>query len=334
MRSSWPTMVLAVVAACGGGAGGRGTLGDSGGGGAAALAEVLARDVGGGYPVAIVGGTDGLRAVSADGARVKVLVPSPVAWVLVDNRGHAVWFGGGDAAQIQVLDLESPAGAPTIRTVVRGLPTETDAGAPLVTISYPDEESELPTGDEITIGHPIMPHVVVYVADPPSLGAAGGILEMWEQQEVFEAAVREATIVEPALLATLARRGAGRPLSAPRPGVEHRVELADYSSCDDADYCGRAEELTPTLWRVVTSFACGDGCYTGWQLYDPVARKLLDHAWSGATGGSWLAPDASAFVVNGKVVRVDTGPVAATGPLDDGDGGLGGGWFGAATYLP
>jgi hypothetical protein len=223
--------------------------------------------------------------------------------------------------------------SPVITTVVTDVPTETDAGAPLVTINYPDPGADVPSGDELQLGHGIMPHVVVNVAATPSLGAQGGILEMWEQQDQWEAAVQQAHIVGAPLLAQLAARGAGRSINGARELKEHQVKLDDVSSCDEPDYCGRAEELTPRLWRVVTSFSCGDGCYTGWRLFDPLHEELIEGDWAGQISDAWLAPDASAFVSAGRVYRLDSGPLDATPAIEDGNG-IGGGWLGGGTYLP
>lgn len=333
-RSSWLAFVVTVAACGSGGARPHGTLGNSGGGGGGGttLADALAIEVGGGVPVAIVPYA-GLRAISADGARQRVLVPAPVPWALVDNRAGVVWFGTDDPTVIRALDLASPAAAPLITTVVTNLPTETDAGTPLVTIRYPEPSVDVPTVDEISVGHPISPHVVVSVAAEPSLHGEGGILDMWDQHAEYEAQVQQATIVAAPYLAQLAARGAGRWLSAPRDGKEHRVQLADLSACDEPDACGQAEDVTPTLWRVVTSFSCGDGCYTGWQLYDPAKQALLEDDWARRIGDAWLAPDGSAFVSAGQVIRFDSGPLAAT-PATEDDNGMGGGWLGGGTYLP
>ena len=126
---------LVAVAACGPGAGG--TLGNGGSGTAESRAAALAREVGAGLPVAIVPTAAGLLAVSADGARQRVLIPGPIRWATVDARASVVWFGSPDASTIEVLDLESAAVSPAVATVVTNLPAETDAGPPMVTIRYP-----------------------------------------------------------------------------------------------------------------------------------------------------------------------------------------------------
>ena len=96
------------------------------------------------------------------------------------------------------------------------------------------------------------------------------------------------------------------------------------SASSDSTY-----ELPPTkLWRVAVSFTCGDGCYTGWKLYDPAAKKFVDAAWTGQVNDAWVARDGSAFVKNGVVIRFDRGPLAET---PEGES-LGGGWLGGAYY--
>jgi hypothetical protein len=322
-------MVALLLAGCGGG-GKRAALGNGGGGGT--LAAALTREVGAGLPVAIVPSAEGLRAVSADGARQRLLVPGAIRWAMVDNRADVVWFGTADDTTISVLDLAGPA-TPSVTPVVTGLVAGTDAGSALVTISYPLPSSDVPLSDDLTLGHPITPHVIINVAAEPSLDAAGGILEMWDQQPAFLAQVREAKLPGRALLATLAARGEGKSLSAERSSTELRVDGLDVSACEDPDMCGRAEEITPSLWRVVTSYGCGDGCYLGWQLYDAQKQAILTQDWAGGVTDVWVAPDFRAFISNGVIVRFDTGPVAAT-PASPEQAYLGGGWLGGGTYLP
>lgn len=329
MRTSLTIMLLA-TAACGSGAG-SGTLGNRGGGGAATLGAALAAEIGAGVPVAIVPTPEGLKAISADGARQRTLVPGPVRWALVDARASVVWFGTDDVTAVKVLDLESLAASPAIATAVTGLPSETDAGPPLVGISYPSAGSD---GDEVLdVGHPITPHVYLEVGAEPALRAAGGILEMWEQQEAYAATVAKATISDRAMLQRLAARGQGRSLGGAKPAEAPRVQLEDLSACEDAEVCGQAEIVTPALWRVVTAFSCGDGCYTMWQLYDADAQRLVEDEWAKLISDAWLAPDGSAFVTGGRVVRFDRGPLAATPATEDGSV-LGGGWLGGGTFLP
>ena len=70
-----------------------------------------------------------------------------------------------------------------------------------------------------------------------------------------------------------------------------------------------------------------------YRLYDPLTEQLLADDWAGQIGDAWLAPDGSAFVSAGRVYRFDSGPLAATPAVEDGNG-LGGGWLGGGTYLP
>ncbi|HVV86874.1 MAG TPA: hypothetical protein VHE35_27740 [Kofleriaceae bacterium] len=324
--------VTGAAVGCGGGTAHPAVVANNSGGGELSLGGQLVRDVGAGAAVAIVPGPDGLRAISADGARQKVLVPGPVPWALVDNRGDVVWYGTGDAAAIQVLDLESSATTPMTKTVVTGLPTDTDAGAPMVTIAYPIPGDDHGMSEELTAGHPITPHIVLTVSDAPSLSGSGGILELWDQQEQWEAAVEQGQIADGPLLAKIAARAKGRSLGAAPSTAQHRVELQDTSNCEDSDTCGTAEEVTPKLWRVATSYSCGDGCYTEWQLYDPAAKQFVDTDWAKLIEDAWIAPDASAFVTAGRIIRFDSGPVAATPAVDDG-AAVGGGWLGGGTYI-
>ncbi len=323
-------MIVLLIAGCGGG-GKQATIGNQAGGGS--LADELTREVGAGLPVAIVPAAGGLLAVSADGARQRLLVPGAIRWAAVDNRARVVWFGTPDGTTIAVLDLDGPALAPAVTTVVTGLPAETEGGAPLVTVRYPEPSSDVPYGDDLTIGHPITPHVIVNVAAEPSLDAAGGILELWGQQKEFATRVGQAKLPDRALLATLAARGAGRALSAERSTVERRIDGIDPGDCEDPDTCGEAEEISPTIWRVVTSYSCGDGCYLGWRLYDVATQAMIEDDWAGGVSDVWVAPDGSGFVTNGAIIRFDSGPVAATAAAAE-PGYLGGGWLGGGTYLP
>lgn len=331
MRNFGIVLVLG-LAACGG-KGNQGTLGQKGGT-AGSLAAVLARDIGAGGPVAIVPTTHGLVATSADGARAQTLVDGPIRWALVDNRAGVVWFGKPDGTTIEVLDLEGAAAPVAVSTVVTGLPTETDAGVPLVSIAYPEPSEDIPMADELSVGHPITPHVVLQVEATSSLHGAGGILDMWDQTADFEAKIAQAKVPGQALLAQLAARGKGKSTSPARVSTEHQVDGIDASACDEADYCGKAEEVTAGLWRVVTSFSCGDGCYTGWQLYDPGKKVLFEQPWARELSDVWLSPDGAALVSNGVVIRLDSGPLPGSPALDGEERAMGGGWLGGGTHLP
>lgn len=331
MRTS--IFLMATLAACGGGAGaGGGTLGN-GGGVAASLGAALEREVGAGVPVAIVPTPAGLLAVSADGARQRVLVPGPIRWATVDNRAGVVWFGTPDASTIEVLDLESAAVSPAIATVVTNLPAETDAGPPLISIRYPLEGKDATAAQDLDIGSPINPHVALVMSAEPTLIGDGGILDIWEQDAEFDARVAQAKLPGAAVIQALATRGKGRPLMIPRLAEDRRVELDDLSQCEDSEECGRAEVLTPTVWRVVTSYSCGDACHLGWQLYDAERGALIEGDWAQMISDAWLAPDGSAFVTGGRVFRFDGGPLAAT-PATEDSTVVGGGWLGGGSYLP
>ncbi len=286
------------------------------------LGAALLQDVGVGQAVAIVSGTAGLRAISADGARQRVLVPRPTPWVLVDNDAGVVWFGSPDGTELELLDLEASDTTPPV-TVARNLPTETGAGAPEFTIRRGDAE--------LTFGHPIRPHIVVTLGPTPGLSVDPGILEAWEQTATVADPVAKAPLPARELLVALDKRVAARPgRDVPTQPPEQRLDTIDKSNCEDQQICGTAQPVVGTkYWRVAVAFSCGDGCYTDWRLYDPTAKEFLEDEWANWLVSAWVAPDGSAFVANGVVVRFDSGPLEAT-PAGE-DAGSGGGWLGGGV---
>ncbi|MBX3159524.1 MAG: hypothetical protein KF773_26370 [Deltaproteobacteria bacterium] len=324
-------VVIALVAACGGSSAPIGNQPPKGN--KDTLGGLLEQDVGRGVPVAIVGGKQGLRALSADGARQKVLVPGSVPWVLVDNRSRVVWFGEeGDPSGIRAVDLDAPASAPVVaRQVVTGMPG-TGAGEPHVGIRYVADGTP-PIADDLTSAQHMLPRVFISLRTPPALEASGGILDLWGQTEEFAADLKaKAKLLETAWLAQVAERGRDGAFALLPDKVKDglRVPDVDPAGCDnDADRCGHAEEVAPTkLWRVAVSFTCGDGCYTEWKLYDPTAKKFLEADWAGRLKDAWVARDGSAFIVHGAVYRFDRGALAETPDAES----LGGGWLGGGYY--
>lgn len=103
----------------------------------------LIAEVGEGQTVAILPWHRGLMAVSADGARQRLLAAGPVKFALVDHRARVIWFakasdeGEGGAEEplpphdeLWLLDLAAPtsAAAPTPRPtrIATGLPFDFD----------------------------------------------------------------------------------------------------------------------------------------------------------------------------------------------------------------
>ena len=78
--------------------------------------------------------------------------------------------------------------------------------------------------------------------------------------------------------------------------------------------------------------SCDDACVVVWQLYDPAARRLLDAPWASGFDHGWIAPDGTAFVADGVVVRFDGGPLAQTPLTADADL-RGGGWLGGGVPI-
>ena len=302
-RSKSSSSFCVVLAACGGAS----HSGSSG----ATLAATLERDVGAGQSVAIIPGRT-LRAISADGARERVLAPGPVSWVLVDQRAHVIWFGGADRSTISVLDLDAPPATDAV-VIATGLPS-----GPAVTISYPPS-------DDLAFGHPIDSHVVLEL-DPPHLAISiGGFIDAGGDQ------LSHATLEHRELLTAFARRGGRRTTHSPAPdSAKHRVDGVDSKRCErDPKACGQAEAIPGTqLWRVTVAYTCGDGCYAEQRIYDPATQQFIAGAWTDELQDAWVAPDGSAFVRRGVVIRFDSGPLLVT-PA----GGIeGGGWLGSSYY--
>ncbi|MEZ4402862.1 MAG: hypothetical protein R3B06_22770 [Kofleriaceae bacterium] len=317
--------VVLVVAACGP-KGSAPSLHNDTAGGQATLGQALARDVGAGLAVAIVPGPDGLRAISADGARSQTLVGGEVPWALVDNRAEVVWFGSPDASQLRMLDLAAPAQpAPEPVVIATGLPTESGAGGPLCAIRYPDAAEP-----DLDYSNSILPRIVVELGPTPRLTSDGGILDLWDQGEAFAAEVAKAALPGSAELRRVAARGAGRTIrlyaSAASAG---RVAEVPPDGCEEPDLCGDAQAIPGTaLWRVVVGHSCGDGCYLDWQIYDPARKAFLPEPWAHRLVQAAVAPDGSAFVTDGQVIRFDTGPLGRSSDDDDGPVFGGGGWLG------
>lgn len=302
------------------------TIGNAPDGASATFAARLEDEIGTGQPVAIVPGAT-LRALSADGSRERVLAPGPVSWALVDQRGGVVWFGNVDRTTLFALDLEARTSTPQIVKVVTGLPESTSAGAIAMTIAY----GSGPETDELSFGHPITPHAILRLGETPSLDAAGGILEMWDQQAELLATVQSAKIVARDFLVDIARRHPDRRTRNLFASKEHRVPGIDPAQCEgDGKLCGRAETLFGTkLWRVTVGFTCGDGCYMEQHLYDPDTAQFLVGEWAKQLQDAWIAPDGSAFVVDARIYRFSGGPVAST-PATAASGG---GWLGKSYYV-
>jgi hypothetical protein len=303
----------------------------------ATLSATLSREIGAGKAVAIVPGPEGLRAISADGARQRTLAPGPVPWAIVDDRAQVVWFGSADRASILLIDLLGPA-TPHTETIVTDLPTGTDAGAPFTSVRYPGPKETPLAGELLPLGHPLYPHIVLIVDTEPDLDVDAPILEMWEQLEEFAAIVAKAKWPGRDRVVALARRGDGRsvfaPDAAPTPTGLRVPGVATDDCTDDPDACGGAEAITGTsLWRVVVGYTCGDGCYTTYRLYDPATKAFQTADWGTLLEDAWVARDGSAFVTGGRVVRFDTGPIAATAAIEADSAPVGGGWLGGGHYF-
>lgn len=334
MTRSLAACAAVLVAACGGSAPARTTVGNVGAAGT--LADALRNEIGRGGPVAIVPGKDGLVAISADGARRRALVAGPVPWALVDDRLGVVWFGSADRTALHLLDLRGPNADPARPEVIAaGLPAIVEPGGPEYGIAYGapptvDDDMPLPTFAELEYSRSILPSVVLLVGPQPRLATNGGILEMWGETAEFEAAIARASLPGRERVIEVAGRAGPRSPRAEPEVVPDKVAGVDPSACED-DSCGSAQVVPGTkLWRVVTSFACGDGCYTEWALYDPAKQDFVEGEWAGWLGQAQVAADGSAFIRDGLVVRFDRGPVNTTDPQFEASGG---GWLDGGPWL-
>lgn len=330
--AAWAAVVF--LAACGGSAPVRTTVGNVGAAGT--LADALRADLGRGVPVAIVPGKDGLVALSADGARRRVLVTGPVPWALVDDRLGVVWFGSADRTSILMLDLRGANADPLAPEVIAsGLPESVEPGGPEYGIAYgspptAEEGMPLPMFAELEYSRSILPSVVLLVGPAPRLATMGGILDMWGETAGFDAAIAKASLPGRDRVIEVAARGAAPRAPAEPVVVPDKVAGVDPGNCED-DSCGTAQVVPGTkLWRVVTSFTCGDGCYTEWALYDPARRAFVEGEWAGWLGQAQVAADGSAFVRDGMVVRFDRGPVNTNDPEFEASGG---GWLDGGPWL-
>ncbi|MCX5744244.1 MAG: hypothetical protein NT062_17280 [Proteobacteria bacterium] len=306
------------------------------------LRATLEREVGAGRAVAILGGLAGVRAVSSDGARMRMLAPGPVSWVEVDLRGDAIWYGIDD--EVRVLDLQ--AAAPESTVVITGLPFARhqvlyDLAPPHVqTPEEREHEAEMETLGlnemmESAMGRPFDQIEVWIRPHGTSLVSRGSRIDgMEESNAKFAADVKAAKLVGQAVFEKLAARAAHRHVVTRDPPADKRtlrVAGIDPARCDQTspDDCGSAEAIVGThYWRVTTQTACGDGCGRMYGLYDSDTKQLLPEADWTDMREAWVAKDGSAFLANGRVVNFATGPLAAT-PKDDSSGGgwLDGGYF-------
>ena len=302
------------------------------------LAAALIREVGDGRSVAIVAGHAGVRALSSDGARQRLLVAGETTWALIDPRSEVVWFGNADATEIRAFDLEAAAAQPiAVHTVATHVPSGNRVamvGAPMYDVVYPSQEPGISEGEawfsgaHFSTGSPFnmaRARVRLEIGPAPSLSGASGYM----QEEDWEAEFKSAVVTDRAFLATVLARTDHQTPEPARP-AETKLAGVDLANCEEPDDCGKAEPIAGThYWRVLVGTASGDIFHVAYQLYDADGKQLLTPEWATWLDGAWVAPDRSAFLVSGVIVRFDSGPIAAT-PTDD--GGLGGGWLGGGTF--
>lgn len=295
----------------------------------------LMSEIGAGTAVAVVPSPRGLLAVSADGARRRTLTAGSVTWALVDSRSHVVWFAPNGNTEVWLLDLMQSS-VTTVR-VVSGNPDRA------VAIVYPKRgsavEERLATLTSVYDGA-----IEIIVDDQPALRLDTGIYdEIFEEQHTQhkqEFKKAQMTASGRALLRQLAQRGQGQHVHRMLTrALLPPVRTVPASSCEDASLCGHADAIPGTsLWRVVVEHSCGDACFTNHQLYDPATRQFLDLAQPSERSPKPLdgdrvnvadfdiSADGRAVVLDGKIYRLDSQPVAA-------GQGHGGGWLGGAWHV-
>ena len=194
------------------------------------LAAQLERAVGQGRSVAIVPGSAGLRAISSDGARQRLLAAGPASWAVVDPRAEVVWFGSGDETQIRAIDLEAPAqDPPAVETIVTGLPDGNHVsmvGAVIYGVEYVSQEPGEPRGEAMMTAEQYATgssmnmartHLSLVLEATPSVEGATG----YEESPDWVAAVKKAAIPGRAFLAdVLARKSHAAPYVS-RPPEQH-----------------------------------------------------------------------------------------------------------------
>ncbi len=162
-----------------------------------------------------------------------------------------------------------------------------------------------------------------------------------EQGATAKRAAKKAhlTIEGNAILAALPDRANGRHVAAKIPPPSRkRVKNVDARRCEEASICGEAEAFgaSPYL-RVAVSHICGDACHVEYQLYDPRTAEFFDYSQPGRRSPRpldqspdledvWVAPDGSAFVMQGALYGFDGLKVV-------GGENTGGGWLDTPAHL-
>ena len=296
--------------------------------------DLLIREVGGGLPVAIVGGTKGLRAISADGARQRTLTPTATRWVLVDARANVIWFGNADGTEYRAIDLDQPADVPlTIATVVTGMPSPGEVemvGPAYFGVSYPVPGDPLGAAammrDFEIGGCCANATVTLFVMAKPQVSGATG----YQQNDEWSARFEHAAIPGAAFVTALASRPDHRKPDKAPSIPDTKLPGVDPANCQDADLCGSAEAIVGTRFtRVIVMQAMGDVGHITHRLYDTAANHFVDPEWGTWMQNAFVALDGSAFIHDGLLVRFDRGPLPATPAAE---ASLGGGWLGGSRF--
>lgn len=293
----------------------------------ATIATQLARELGAHAPVAIVGTSAGVIAVAADGGARRVLTPEHARWVVVDHRSNVVWFGTEDASEIHAIDLDATTLAVT--TVVTKIPQPFEMVGPAsFGIAYPSgddpEGMSVQFPDFATGSCCASSLITLLISDHPKLAAGAG----YGADDDWVARTDASTIANPGFLVALAHRPAhARPEAAQAEPATIQVAGVDPKNCEDPKECGRGDRLGAThYFRVLVGHVVGDIGHFAYRLYDERTRAFVDAPWGAWMQNIRVAPDGSAFIAQGAVVRFDRGPLPAT-PADGEHRADGGGWL-------
>lgn len=307
----------------------------------------LREQAGGRGPLAALPSPQGLILCTPEGTLQRI-GEGPVPWVLVDNRSSVVWFSRSVAGgtEIYILDLLFLGNAPApvlIATAPRG-----KAG---FQIHYPSEEGweslwedtrPLPARFEFVIALMVTEQgyrfadEALYLLDPrPN--------ELLGPEQVRTVSGRAQLAPDGAdVLRRLARRGWGRSVSLPRPPSQEVCLPHVPVPEKDCDYegCGEASPVVGSpYWKVITTESGGCVVFSYSQLYDPRTQEFfrldepllrsprpLPSAFpTEAFAGGFVAPDGSAIIHGGAIVRFAGGHFSA-------GGGIGGGWIGGQWH--
>lgn len=283
---------------------------------------------------AVVMNAKGLFAVSLSGAAPEALPApkGPLGGCWTDPRANGVWVletaPDTQPHTLHFVDLE----AGITRPVVRGIPAEADE----IVIDY-GEAGRINGHDRVELRVGLAVRMGPKPAIEPAIGCEGDAAwYCYPEDQIGQpkptllpeyAARRDAIAklepIDGAWLATLAQRGAKRPLwRVEKPaGALPKVPVPAEACQAAPEDCGVARPVPGTpFWRVITANDRGDFYYQDEQLYDPRSKRFftLDapakRSPTPLTGGQSIeglsiSPSGAAFAGAGRIARFDGAPV-------------------------